>query len=70
MLFSDEIEPCCAYCSRGINLGREEVLCKKRGVMMATDYCSSYRYEPTRRVPRVAPRLKVTELSKEDFSLQ
>ena len=34
-LFQSSIEPRCAYCSHGRELGQEQILCPKKGVMAA-----------------------------------
>jgi len=69
MLFNKKIEPSCAYCRFGSVLGYDEIICIKRGVMESSGCCSSFRYEPTKRVPSTSPDINVSGLSEEDFSL-
>ena len=69
MLFDRNFEPRCEYCGRGTNLGRDEVVCLKSGVMNSAGFCRSFRYEPTKRIPAAAPNLDYSGLSGADFSL-
>ena len=52
MLFRKEIEPRCAYCQHGTDIGEESVACLKKGVMDSGSHCGSFRYDPFKRVPR------------------
>jgi len=69
MLFDRKIEPCCSYCWYGTALGSDEIICINRGIMDAIGSCAQFRYEPTKRVPRLIPNLKTTGFTEEDFSL-
>ena len=67
MLFNRNIEPSCSYCRYAIDLGYNEYACSKRGIVAGSGFCSSFLYEPTKRVPEVLPKLKPPEFSEEDF---
>jgi len=67
MLFDRKIEPGCAYCSFSAALGADEIACVKRGIMNGYGSCGGFRYEPTKRMPRSLPDLKIRGLSEEDF---
>ncbi|MCL2045913.1 MAG: hypothetical protein FWG88_05960 [Oscillospiraceae bacterium] len=69
MLINRDIEPSCSYCHHGTALGRNEYACKKRGIMQAYGFCGSFRYDPTRRIPKTMPKINASEYDKEDFSL-
>ena len=70
MLFDRNIEPCCAYCRFGLDMGGDEVACVKHGIMTATGCCRMFSYEPTKRVPEAGPRvIQGTDLTEDDFSL-
>jgi hypothetical protein len=69
MLFDRDIEPRCSYCRYGTAMGHDEIACLKRGIVMTYGSCSMFRYEPTKRVPDMAPRLTPSCLPDEDFSL-
>ena len=69
MLFERNIEPSCAYCSYGSNLGYDMIACIKRGIMGSYGSCRAFRYEPTKRIPETAPKMNASGLSEEDFSL-
>ena len=69
MLFDRNIEPSCAYCQYGTDMGRNEIICVKNGIMADFGSCGAFRYDPTKRVPEVKPGLDASEWSEEDFSL-
>ena len=68
MLFQKKIDPSCAYCRRGKQIGEDTVLCQKKGVVSPEGSCSRFRYDPLKRVP---PRPVSPDFSrlKEDFQL-
>lgn len=68
-LFQTSIEPRCAYCAKGRELDRNQVVCPKKGVMSAGSSCPSFRYDPLKRVPPRPARLPAASLSDEDFKL-
>ena len=69
MLFDNNIEPSCAYCRYSTALGHDEIACVRRGIMAGSGSCGSFRYEPTKRVPELMPKLNLSGLSEEDFVL-
>ena len=69
MLFRKKIERSCSYCAHGVKLDEEQVLCIKKGVMEAGDSCSSFRYDPLKRVPPRPITPDFSRLKEEDFSL-
>ena len=69
MLFDRYIEPCCSYCRYSTDLGYNEIICIRRGIMSCSGFCGSFRYEPTKRVPETAPNLQISGLSEDDFTL-
>ncbi len=69
MLFRKNIEPRCAYCSRGCPLNDRQVACRKRGVVSAAAHCAAFRYDPLKRVPPRPVSLDTDKLKTEDFSL-
>ena len=68
-LFQSSIEPRCAYCARGRELAPGQVVCPKKGVMSAGSHCTSFRYDPLKRVPPRPVRLTLTGGADEDFRL-
>lgn len=69
MLFTDKIEPRCAYCQRSAPLGERQVMCIKRGVVPIDGHCRKFRYDPLKRTP---PRPAVPDFSRlkdSDFTL-
>lgn len=69
MLFDRDIEPSCLYCRHGREISSVEIACTRRGIVDGTGYCGAFRYEPTKRIPKPAPKLNVAGISKEDFLL-
>ena len=69
MLFKNDVEPSCIYCRYGTALGRNEYACEKHGIMDGSGYCGAFRYEPTKRIPPVMPRLDFMRFSEDDFTL-
>ena len=69
MLFRKDIEPRCAYCSRGARIDEGHVACVKRGVVADTDKCPAFRYDPLRRTPPRPAELNTAKLSPEDFQV-
>lgn len=57
-LFSGDTPRCCAYCLRGkASPQGDMILCPRRGVVPESFFCSRFRYDPLKRVPRRAPAL-------------
>ncbi len=69
MLFDKKIEPSCEYCISGKNLGENEFICKKKGVVTIPYHCSGFRYDPLKRQPEIKKQVKISEMDPEDFSL-
>jgi hypothetical protein len=53
-LFRKEIEPRCAYCQRGSAIGDGKVACVRKGVVDDTYHCRGFRYDPLKRIPKIA----------------
>ncbi len=53
-LFNKEkYKKCCANCYHGrLPKDKMSVLCEKKGVMRPEDSCSSYKYDPLKRIPQ------------------
>ena len=66
-LFGGSVEPSCAYCRH--NSGSEgQVLCSLRKERKDGS-CKNYQYDPLMREPRVAPPLRTSQFTEEDFKL-
>lgn len=68
-LFQEKIEPRCVYCARGALLEEERILCPKKGVVSAGDFCGRFQYDPLKRIPPKPVGLDISGLEDEDFSL-
>ena len=69
MLFRKDIEPRCAYCTKGCRINEKEVLCKKKGIVSLESHCHAFRYDPLLREPPAPVKLNTSKLSEEDFKL-
>lgn len=69
MLFRKKIQRSCSYCAHSAPLNEEELLCSKKGIRTPEDKCLSFRYDPTRRIPKKAQALDFSKYDGEDFSL-
>jgi hypothetical protein len=61
MLFREDIEPACAYCSRCAFIADNEYICIRRGVVEGADECRGFDYDPYKRIPPEMPALKPIE---------
>lgn len=69
MLFQKNIEPRCAYCARGAQMGEDKILCGKRGVVSPGGSCRGFKYDPLKRVPAVPAQPDFSKLKDEDFQI-
>ena len=68
-LFRKKIDPRCAYCERGRDLGDGTVACVHKGVVDEDFHCRKFRYDPLKRTPPRPAPLRSDQLRAEDFSL-
>ncbi len=69
-LLRKNIEPHCIYCEHGSPLADgEHVICRKKGVMAGSLHCSSFRYDPLRRIPPKPASIR-GHFTNADFSLE
>ncbi len=62
-LKKDDEEKYCSLCRFSSEItGREEMLCRKKGIVQREFSCRSFIYDPLKRVPRRAPVLEIPEL--------
>lgn len=69
MLFRKQIEKSCAYCTYGVKLEDEQVLCAKKGLRALPSKCGKFRYDPTKRIPPKQKALDFQKYDDEDFTL-
>lgn len=69
MLFRDDIDPSCLYCTHGNRISETEVMCLKKGIVSAGASCKKFHYNPLKREPAKHISLNTKNLSKEDFEL-
>lgn len=67
MLFRKDIEPRCAYCTKGAAINDREVICARKGVVAVEYHCRWFQYDPFKRVPPRPVKLKTSSLREEDF---
>lgn len=68
LLFGENIELDCRYCRHNGAAQGESPLCTIK-LEVKNGKCKKYAYDPLRREPRVAPLLRSSGFSKEDFKL-
>ncbi len=68
MLFRENIDPRCAYCTKGTKLGDDEIGCTRYGIVPSWHHCRHFRYDPLKRVPPKPVRLKKS-FAEIDFEL-
>ena len=68
-LFNEDVAPKCEYCHFGrITPDSNSVLCEKRGIMLPSSSCKSFKYDVLKRRPEKKPQL-FSEYSAEDFKI-
>ena len=68
-LFRKKIDPRCAYCEKGTDLGNGRVICIRKGVVEDTYHCRHFRYDPLKRTPPRPATFENERLSEKDFAL-
>ncbi|MBC8545496.1 hypothetical protein H8711_00910 [Clostridiaceae bacterium NSJ-31] len=67
-LFSDQIEPACAYCRHGdLSKDGKMILCPKKGIVPGYYKCRMFVYSPLKRIPKKPSRIPSYDQS--DFEL-
>lgn len=69
MLFRKKIEKSCAYCSYGVKLDDQQILCSKKGMRILPSKCLKFRYDPTKRIPVKPKAMDFSKYDQEDFTL-
>ena len=60
MLFRKKIPSSCQYCTHGVRLDDEQIVCTKKGLLREDCACRRFRYDPLKRIP---PRKKAAKKS-------
>lgn len=69
MLFRKKITPSCSYCQWGTVMDETQVLCIKKGVVLAESKCRKFCYDPCKRIPAKMKPLDLKKYDEVDFSL-
>lgn len=69
MLFRKKIPRSCAYCALGAKLGKDQILCAKRGIVAVDGKCRKFKYDPFKRIPSKPKALDFSKYEDHDFSL-
>lgn len=60
---NDDEERTCSFCRYSSAVcGREEMLCRRKGIVPREFSCRAFIYDPLKRVPRRAPAIDLPEL--------
>ena len=63
MLFRKDMEPRCAYCTKGNVINEREVICERKGIVAVEYHCGRFKYDPFK------VKLETSKLKAEDFSI-
>lgn len=69
MLFRKKIERSCAYCTYGVKLEENQILCAKKGLRTLENSCRKFRYDPCKRIPGKMKPADFSKYEEEDYSL-
>lgn len=69
MLFRKKIPRSCTYCANATQIDEDHLLCTKRGVVLETDKCRKFKYDPCKRIPTKTKALDFRRFEDADFSL-
>lgn len=69
MLFRKKIPHSCNYCANATKMDDEHFLCVKRGVVVDTEKCRKFKYDPCKRIPVKPKALDFSKYDEHDFSL-
>lgn len=69
MLFRKKIQRSCSYCTHGVLLEDDQVLCAKKGIRSRDGSCFRFKYDPCKRIPVKAKAMDFTRYDNEDYSL-
>lgn len=68
-IFNQGLTPACEYCLHGrLSPDESMVLCVKKGFMLPSSSCRSFKYDALKRLPKKGERI-ATNFTPEDFSL-
>lgn len=69
MLFRKKMPRSCTYCARATQIDEDRLLCIRRGVVMETDECRKFKYDPCKRIPIKPKAMDFRKYDDQDFSL-
>lgn len=69
MLFNKKIEPSCMYCRFGHDIGKDQIMCEKKGIMDSMSACRRFKYDPLKRTPELRVHISSSNLTEDDFKL-
>ena len=69
MLFRKKIERACAYCSHGVALCDDQILCVKKGIRSPEGSCSRFQYYTFKRIPSKHKAMDINKYDEDDYSL-
>lgn len=69
MLFRKKIPHSCTYCANATQMDEDQFLCMKKGVVVDTEKCRKFKYDPCKRIPSKPKALDFSKYDEMDFSL-
>jgi len=69
MLFRKDQPRSCSYCNHATVLENGVILCTKKGIRSDESTCSSFSYDPCKRIPPMPKAPDFKQYCEEDFKL-
>lgn len=69
MLFRENIERCCQYCTHCTVLDEDHVQCAIKGKTELDGSCRKFEYDPCKRIPPKAKAVDFAKYEEYDYSL-
>ena len=69
MLFRKKMIRSCSYCANATKMDEDQYLCIKKGIVVDTQKCRKFKYDPCKRIPTKTKALDFRRFEDADFSL-
>ena len=69
MLFRKKIQKSCSYCTHGVMIDDNQILCPKKGVVSPEQKCRKFEYAPCKRIPLKPKTPNFEKYTEDHFSL-
>lgn len=70
MIYRECENPICFFCAYSTPLAAtDDMVCNKCGIVKQDNTCKKFRYDPQKKIPKRAPKLKSHKFTAENFQL-